>query len=171
MLRAASYLTQHGYPPSTPIERVAEGAESAQFKAEFFQWDPPRPLTFDPRPSNGVASAKSDSQVHGLVWSHLNSSRLTLGHSSALSPLRNNFSMMVLENSKYGESKISRGFLLTPNCKNNFSVWSFFLVTVNSSEVTATSFFIPTKRMVSKSLLFTFGRSGYLCDHFIMISG
>lgn len=63
MIRAANYLSQHGYPPNTPIERVAEGAESPQFKAEFYQWDPPKPLSFAPRPSTGVATARADTKI------------------------------------------------------------------------------------------------------------
>jgi hypothetical protein len=63
MIRAANYLTQHGYPASTPIERVAEGAESPQFKSEFYQWDPPKPLNFAPRPSSGVATARPEAKI------------------------------------------------------------------------------------------------------------
>jgi hypothetical protein len=63
MIRATAYLTQHGYPSSTPIERVAEGAESAQFKADFYQWDPPKPLTFAPRPPSGIAAARPDAKI------------------------------------------------------------------------------------------------------------
>lgn len=68
IVRATAYLSQHGYPPSTPIERVAEGAETPQFKAEFYQWDPPKPLTFAPRPSSGVAAAKADVAVSFIYY-------------------------------------------------------------------------------------------------------
>lgn len=64
MARATAYLARNGYPANTPIERVSEGAESAQFKAEFFQWDPPRPISFAPRPTTGVAQAKAETQVY-----------------------------------------------------------------------------------------------------------
>jgi hypothetical protein len=63
MIRAAAYLTQNGYASNTPIERVAEGTESAQFKADFYQWDPPKPLTFAPRPPSGIATSRADTQI------------------------------------------------------------------------------------------------------------
>jgi hypothetical protein len=35
------YLSEHGLPSSTPIERVSQGSESAAFKSEFSLWEPP----------------------------------------------------------------------------------------------------------------------------------
>lgn len=63
MTRATAYLARNGYPPNTPIERVSEGAESAQFKAEFYQWDPPKPISFAPRPATGIAQAKAETHI------------------------------------------------------------------------------------------------------------
>jgi len=63
MLRAMSYISENGYANNTPIERVADGGETPTFKAEFQMWDPPKPLSFSPRASTGVASTKEDEKI------------------------------------------------------------------------------------------------------------
>ena len=71
MMVANEYLKASGKPKTTPVTRVAEGAESTTFKGQFVEWEKPKPLTFT-RPGEqsgaGVAKAKeSHIDVGGLV--------------------------------------------------------------------------------------------------------
>ena len=63
MTHAMQYITQNGYPNSTPIERVSDGGETPTFKAEFVMWNPPQALTFGARASSGVAATQADQKV------------------------------------------------------------------------------------------------------------
>lgn len=53
---------QQGYARDTPIERVAENAESAAFKSNFALWDAPKPPTFGSS-SSGVAKTGQDQAI------------------------------------------------------------------------------------------------------------
>jgi hypothetical protein len=52
---AVQYLSQHGLPNNTQIERVSEGNETSSFKAEFSLWD--APTSFGMKSSSGVAKS------------------------------------------------------------------------------------------------------------------
>lgn len=56
MIRAVQYLADHGRPNSTPVQRVAEDAESSMFKALFSPWDPPMSFNFGGVTSSGIAT-------------------------------------------------------------------------------------------------------------------
>ena len=64
MAHAMQYITQNGYPNSTPIERVADGGETPTFKAEFVMWNPPVAPSFGTRSGSGVAATQGRSEVY-----------------------------------------------------------------------------------------------------------
>lgn len=63
MSQAMKYVADNGYPPSTSISKMNEGAESPNFISNFNVWNPPRPLTFGTTVSAGVAKTREDEAI------------------------------------------------------------------------------------------------------------
>jgi len=62
MIKATAFLKDHNLPLTTPITRVAESAETPQFKANFAQWDVPKVVAVDEhkKPKAEVAADTSE---------------------------------------------------------------------------------------------------------------
>eukprot|EP00286_Rhodomonas_abbreviata_P015931 CAMPEP_0181317536 /NCGR_PEP_ID=MMETSP1101-20121128/16522_1 /TAXON_ID=46948 /ORGANISM="Rhodomonas abbreviata, Strain Caron Lab Isolate" /LENGTH=809 /DNA_ID=CAMNT_0023424939 /DNA_START=45 /DNA_END=2470 /DNA_ORIENTATION=+ len=65
--RAVSYISTHGLPASTAIERVAEGTETASFKSEFTVWDAPRSFGFTAKTNTSSSDGASPVDVAALL--------------------------------------------------------------------------------------------------------